>query len=96
MLLDGNADGWRGTLRRVTFDCAPVFEEFARQRFVDECGVVGRCVIEEFRTARLQLTPFIKWREVNKPDAPLAMSLFDEFSKIDKWAYTPIAYHVNV
>lgn len=96
MLLDGNADGWHAALRRVTFDYAPVFEEFARQRFVDECGVVGRCVIEEFRTARLQLSPFLNWRAANCPGTPFAMSLFDEFSKIDKWAYTPLAYHVNM
>ncbi len=96
MLLDGDAEGWHATLRRVPFDHAPLFDEFERQRFVDECGVVGELVVEEFKTARLQLLPFIYWREANCPGAPFAMSLFDEFSKIDKWAYTPIEFHVNV
>ncbi len=96
MLLDGNAEGWRASWRRVPFDYAPVFEEFARQRFVDECGLVGRIVVEEFKTARLHLTPFLNWRNANCPDAPFELSLFDEFSQADRWAYTPLAYHVNV
>lgn len=96
MLLDGNADGWRATLRRVPFDYAPLFAEFERQRFVDECGVVGKLVVEEFKTARLQLRPFIYWHEANCPRTPLAPSLFDEFSRVDRWAYTPTEYHVNM
>ncbi len=96
MLLHGNAEGWRATLRRVEFDYTPLFAEFERLRFIDECGVIGKLVVEEFKTARLQVSPFIYWREANCPDAPLALSLLSEFSKIDKWAYTPIGFHVNV
>jgi predicted phosphodiesterase len=96
LLLDGNADGWRATRRRVPFDYAPLFDEFERQGFIDECGVVGKLVVEEFKTARLQLSPFIRWHAANCPDAPLALSLLSEFSKIDKWAYTPIGFHVNM
>jgi predicted phosphodiesterase len=96
MLLDGNEDGWRATLRCVPFDYAPLFDEFERQGFVDECGVVGKLVVEEFKTPRLQLSPFIYWYEANCPRAPLALSLFDEFSRIDRWAYTPTEYHVNM
>ena len=95
MLLDGNAEGWCATLRRVAFDYAPLFAEFERQRFVDECGVIGKLVLEEFKTARLQVLPFIYWRLAYCPQAPFALPLFEEFSGADLWAYTPIDYHVN-
>lgn len=96
MLLDGNEDGWRSTLRRVPFDYSPLFAEFERQRFVDECGIVGKLVVEEFRTARLQLLPFLNWRLANCPTAPFSLPLLEGFSRIDRWAYTPTEYHVNV
>jgi len=95
MLLEGNEAGWRPTFRRVPFDYAPLWQEFERQRFVDECGVIGWFVTQEFKTARLQLIPFLRWRQACCPDAPLAMELVGEFSKINRWDYTPLAYHVN-
>jgi predicted phosphodiesterase len=96
MLLDGNAEGWRATLRRVDFNYAPLFAEFERQRFVEECGLIGKLVLEEFKTARLHVLPFIHWHMANCPEAPFAISLFEEFCRADRWAYTPIEYHVNV
>lgn len=95
MLLDGNADGWRPTFRRVAFDYAPVYQEFERQRFVDECGVVGHLVLEEFRTARLQLHTFLRWRNACCPSAPLTMELLDEFRRADTSPYTPPQYRLS-
>ncbi len=96
MLLEGSAAGWHPTFRSVTFDYEPLYREFERQRFVEECGVSGRLVIEEFRTARLQVHPFNDWRAACCPQAPLSLKLLDEFSRINKWDYTPRAYHVNM
>jgi len=96
MLLEGNEAGWRPTFRRVAFDYEPLWQEFERQKFVDECRVIGWFVVQEFKTARLQLIPFLRWRQACCPDAPLTMELVSEFSKINRWDYTPLAYHVNV
>jgi predicted phosphodiesterase len=96
MLLDGNEEGWHATLRRVAFDYAPLFAEFERQCFVDECGAIGKLVVEEFKTARLHVLPFIYWRRANCPGAPVSLSLFEKFSRANRWAYTPIEYHVNL
>ncbi len=95
LLLDGDADGWRPTFRRVPFDRAPLFEEFERLRFVEECGVIGHLVVEEFRTARLQIVPFLRWWAATRPDVPLSMDLLEPFSRVDPWPYTPRVFHVN-
>ncbi len=96
MLLEGHEEGWRPTFRRVHFDYEPIWKEFERQRFVDECGLIGHLVVQEFKTARLQLIPFLLWREAGCPNAPLRVELLDEFAKVNRWDYTPLAYHVNV
>ena len=96
MLLEGNQAGWQPTFRRVAFDYEPIWQEFERQRFVDECGLIGHLVVQEFKSARLQLIPFLRWREAICPDAPLRVELLDEFAKVNRWDYTPLAYHVNI
>jgi predicted phosphodiesterase len=95
LLLDGDADGWRPTFRRVPFDYAPLFAEFERGRFVEECGVIGWLVREEFRTARLQIVPFLRWRAACCPDAPLSLDLLDAYAQIDPWDYTPAGFQIN-
>ena len=87
MLLDGNGDGWRATFRRMPLDPTPVLAEFERQNFQEQCGVVGRLVMEEFRTAQLCLTPFLHWKAVAYPDAPLTNDLLHAFNRIDKRAF---------
>ncbi len=95
MLLEGDARGWRAMRRRLRFDYEPLFTEFERQRFVDECGVVGRLVLEEFRTARLQLHPFIHWRQEHFPNEPWSMGLLERFTDADRWEYTPLPYRTT-
>jgi predicted phosphodiesterase len=87
MLLDGDADGWRPTFRRVPFDYAPLFAEFERQRFIERCGVIGRLIVGEFRTARIQVVPFLRWRAAHRPDAPITPTLLEEFLTCDPWEY---------
>jgi hypothetical protein len=95
MILDGDASGWTPIFRQVSFDNTSLFTEFERQRFVETYSVVAQLVIEEFRTARLQVLPFHAWRKAHYPDAPETPKLLDLFSKIDKWIYTPPEYHLN-
>lgn len=93
LLLEGGAAGWRVTSRQLPFSNEAVFAEFARQRFRDECGVVGHFVLEEFRTARLGLAPFLRWRQAVCPDAPLNEETLARFRTVDPDLYTA-AHHL--
>lgn len=94
-LLEADGVGWRASFRRVPYDVAPVLEEFARQGFVEECGVIGRLIVEEFATARMHLVTFIHWRRACCPDAPLRLELFDEYRRADWLRYTPAPYRLD-
>lgn len=96
LLLEGDATGWRPTFRRVPFDYEPLFREFARQGFVEECGVIGQLVLEEFRTARIQVAAFNRWHRACCPDQPLTMDLLAAFATVDKWDYILPAHHLNL
>ena len=96
MLLDGDIHGWRGTLRHVPFDYDPIFKEFERLGFVEACGIVGHLGVEEYRTARMQVYPFIRWHQEYCPSEPQTMAMLESFSRINKWKYIDPAYHVNL
>jgi predicted phosphodiesterase len=87
MLLEGDAVGWHPTFRRVPFDYGPLFAEFERQHFIERCGVIGRLIIAEFRTARIQVVPFLRWRAAHHPHAPITPALLEEFLTSDPWEY---------
>lgn len=94
-LLEGTPDGWRVEPQRVAYDQAPLFAEFARQRFVEQYGLTAQLVVEEFRTARLQVHPFNRWRQACCPDAPLDAATLARFRAVDIWRYTPPEYHIG-
>jgi predicted phosphodiesterase len=96
MILEGDGNGWRPTFRHIEYDDSAVFREFERQRFVEECGPIGHLVIKEFKTARLHLSPFLKWRAATCADEPISMDMLDAFGKADYWEYVPPAYRVNI
>jgi predicted phosphodiesterase len=79
LILDGDAEGWSATFRRVPFSNAAVFAEFARQGFVEECGTIGELIVEEFRTADLQIAPFHRWRAAVCPEAPFSADTLARF-----------------
>jgi predicted phosphodiesterase len=92
LLLEGDADGWHGTFRRVPIDNGAVLAEFARQGFVEECGIIGELVIAEFETARLQINPFLEWRRAVCPDAPFTRETLARYREVDPGPYLPVAY----
>ncbi|MEA2573138.1 MAG: hypothetical protein QOH93_436 [Chloroflexia bacterium] len=95
LILDGASDGWQAAFRRVPFDYEPIYAEFERQHFAEECGVVGELVVAEFRTARVQVHPFMIWRERHYPDAPLSTELLLEFYKVDPDEYSAPPYRLS-
>ncbi|HYP20117.1 MAG TPA: metallophosphoesterase [Chloroflexia bacterium] len=95
LVMAGTLGGWQATFRRVPFEYEPLFREFERLRFVEECGVVGELVVAEFRTARPQVHPFMVWRKRHHPDVPLSAQLLAEFYKVDQDEYNPPAYRLE-
>lgn len=96
MLLESNKDGWQATHRRVAFDSQRVLDEFERTGFVEQCGVTGHLVVQEYRSARLEVLPFLEWWRKNCPDEPQTMALLEPFSKVNKRDYMPLAYQVGM
>lgn len=94
IILDGNHAGWElSAHRRVPFDYAPLYAEFEVQQFVEHCGVTAHLVIEEFRTARLQVHPYNRWKQANHPNQPDSLDLLAAFLQLDEVeGYMPPAY----
>ncbi len=94
MILDGDTKGWELVAhRRVRFDYDPLYREFERQNFVERGGVTARLVIEEFRSARLQVHPFILWKAKHFADRPDDFELLRAFLELDDISeYMPAAY----
>ena len=84
MILQGNERGWElEQHRRIVFDYTDLFAEFERQRFVEKCGVTAYLIQDEFRTARLQVHPFIVWKQKHFPDQPDSFELLERFRDLD-------------
>lgn len=96
MLLNGNERGWQPTFRRVPFDYEPIFREFKRLGFIEECGVIGQLCVEVFKTARPQFG-FLGWRKRHYPSEPLSMELLTEYFDKCHWSeYASKAYYINM
>lgn len=96
MLLHGDEGGWKPTFRRVSFDYDRLFCEFERLGFIEECGVIGRLILEVFKTARPQLG-YLRWKAQYYPNEPSSMELLTEyFDKHQWWDYSNTAYHINL
>jgi predicted phosphodiesterase len=92
LLLESRAESWVPTWREVPLDPEPVFREFERQDFAAACGVIGHFVMAEFRHARLELLPFLSWRQANCPDRPLRPELLADYARVDPIEYVLEAY----
>ena len=93
ILLEGDRSGWHPTFRRVPFDYVPVFHEFQRQGFIEECGVVGYLIVQTFATARPQVMPFLRWRDHKYPEQPLDREMLAEYLQHAPWEqYVQPAY----
>jgi predicted phosphodiesterase len=95
LLLDSDAGGWRAAWREVPLDPAPVLREFERQAFLARCGVIGHFVLAEFRHARLELVPFLIWRQAHCPDQPLGPALLADYARVDPLDYVPEPYRAG-
>ena len=74
----------------MPYDNAPIYAEFARQGFVEECGVIGELIVEEFRTSDLQIVPFHRWRAATCPEAPIDAATLSAFRALpDRKAHLP-------
>ena len=84
MIIEGAEDGWQLLAhRRINYDMQPIFAAFARMEFAERGGNVAWLAIEEFRSARLQVYPYLRWKQLHSPHAPDSSALLDEFMNID-------------
>lgn len=96
MLLESHGERWQATQRRVAFDTQRLLDEFERTNFIEQCGVVGYLVVQEYRSARLEVLPFLEWWRKHCPDEPQSMTMLEPFSKVNKRDYMPAAYQVGM
>src|SRR5688572_19554025 len=94
LILESSGQAWQPTFRTVPLDPAPVLAEFERQAFEAECGVIGRLVMDEFVTAKLELHPFVVWHERTCPARPLDADLLAEWRQVDQRPYILPAYRL--
>lgn len=94
MIIEGDESGWQLLAhRRIHYDMQPIFAAFARMKFAERGGNVARLAIEEFRSARLQVYPYLIWKQAQNPHAPDSPALLDEFMNIaDTRPYLPPEY----
>jgi predicted phosphodiesterase len=92
LLLEGSAAGWRASARELPLDPGPVLRDFEREAFGQVCGVVGQLVMREHRHARIELLPFLTWRQANCPQRELNDALLAEYDQVDAGPYVLEAY----
>jgi diadenosine tetraphosphatase ApaH/serine/threonine PP2A family protein phosphatase len=83
LMLESAGSSWRATHRRIAYDRKPLFDEFDRQSFREQCGIVGELVLDEFRTARVHVHAFYAWRQARAPDRPIDDNILSEFRQAD-------------
>ncbi|HUS15439.1 MAG TPA: metallophosphoesterase [Chloroflexia bacterium] len=91
-ILEGSPAGWQAEIRRIPFDYEALFATFRARQWVERYGVGGRLAVEEFRTARPWIHPFLVWRQRHHPGAPITEELLGEFWTVDPAVYTTSAY----
>ena len=70
-----------------------LYNKFEHDNFVCRAGVTAAPVIEEFRSARLRLHPFIVWKLQHHAATPDSFELLAEFLALeDISGYVPRAY----
>lgn len=95
VILDGDESSWQATFHRVAYDRAPIYAEFERQHFVENYGAEAYLVIEEFKTARIQLHTCQAWRRVAHPGEPFTIAMAQEFLTQDTEEYRSEAYRLD-
>ena len=84
MILDGDHKGWTlAAHRRVPFDHDLIFDALNEQGFVQRCGITAMLLIQEFRTARMRLWPYLQWKKLFYHDQPDSAALLDQFMRLD-------------
>ena len=96
MILDSHGGGWEATFCRVPVDYAPLFAEFERQQFVEQCGAIGYLIVQQFHYARTIIACYYRWHEEHYVDKPFTIALVDEFLDSGTlWDYTAPHYRYN-
>ena len=92
MLLTAENGAWHAEQRRVPYDRTPLYAEFERQGFIEEHGLVGHFVIEEFHSSSIHLASFLRWHRECCPDAPQSFDLLEQFTDDVRRRCAPAPY----
>jgi predicted phosphodiesterase len=95
MILDGDWSGWQATLRHVPIDPAPVLHDLERLRFAESCGVTGELLMDEYRTARPHVMPFLAWRNQFRDESDEAL-LARFRAEVDSSNFTSLDYQIDL
>jgi predicted phosphodiesterase len=92
-LLLTTIDGtWQPEFRRVPYDRSLLFERMAQPDFLDTHGLIGRLIIEEFRTATVQVAPFLRWMHACHPGEAITAEHLANFTIDIRRQFAPPAH----
>lgn len=92
MLLTTINATWQPEFRRVSYARTPLFERMEQPDFLETHGMIGRLMIEEFRTATVQVAPFLRWYHACHPGEPLTDDLLARFTTTIRRKFAPPAH----
>ncbi len=92
LLLNTEKGSWAPEFHRVTYNRAPLFERLENPDFLETHGLIGRLMIEEFRTSTVQVAPFLRWMQACHPGEPVTPELLDQFTIDIRRQYAPDAH----
>ena len=89
--LEATGDDWHVEFRRVAYDLDALERDWAATRFLERNGPMATLVMREFRTARLTVVPFLRFRAEEMPNATEgeALARFDDAARL---RHTPPRY----
>jgi predicted phosphodiesterase len=96
MLLTARNGEWHAKHRRVAYDSAPLYAEFERQGFIEEHGLVGHLVVEEFRSSSIHLAAFLDWQAACCLHVQPTFGLLEHFTLAMRRNYAPAPYRTYI
>lgn len=95
LILEAHDGEWTPCLRRVAYDRERLFLAFERREVIRHCGVMGYLAREEFRSARLEIVPFLRWHDATCPECPLTADLLAAYARVDRDVYRGRDYQID-
>lgn len=98
VLLTSHGDRWEVQPQRIPYDVDALLADCETSDYLQWNGVTGLLYMDEFRTARMRVWPFERWKAEQHPHEPNTRALVDEFLALGDgiFEYYDINYWVNL